>query len=284
MTGRAGLLIDDRGEVWADDCPVLMHRLGRKEPDFDLVGYAVRNLGFIHLLPNGANLRVSAREKLFSPEALITALYWIVDCRPQRIMLAVFTGETWTYKIFPNIGLFTAYAERMAAGEPTVPGRLFAFKQDAKVLRCRDFAPVRPVLAHWRAARGCMDEDFSKIFRGKFLQQRGVLVRRISPSAGFTIEHFGVGIRTMLPCEALRMVGREVGDAPDAEYSKWVADSFAEAAADERPRIETVRARINISGGAAIDASYHRVLLPWRRGTDTMVLGMSILRERSLVA
>jgi hypothetical protein len=283
MIGRNGVLIDDRCAVWEDDSPRLLRRLGRHEFGFDLADYAVRNLGYIHLRPCGTSIVVSLREKTFSRQSLITALYQIAERRAQRIMLSIFSGEEISHRIFTRFGDFTAYADAIAEGEPTNIGRLFAFELDARVLQSRDYMPARPMINHWRACRGRMDEDFFEIFGGKFFQQRATLVRKASPSH-FVFEHFGSGVKTMLPCEALRMVGRDISDAPDSEYAAWVAESFAEAAAGERPRIKAVRARINLAGGAAINGSYNRVLLPWRRGTDTMVLGMSILRERSLAS
>ena len=283
MTGRIGVLIDDQGVVWADDAPELMRQLGRREAGFDLAAYAVRNLGWIHLRAHGVNLRASLREGMFNHEALIGALYQIVEWAPQRIMASVFLGEDWSYKIFSKIGEFTGYLEAMAVGEPTVPGRLFAFEHDVTVLRSPEYTAVRPMLSYWRRSRGEMGEGFSEIVCGKFFQQRATLVRKASPTR-LVCEHVGIGIKALRPCEALRMLGRDMGDAPDSEYSQWVAESFAEAAAGERPRIASIRARINTSDGGALNGSYCRVLLPWRRGTDTMVLGMSILRDRSVVA
>lgn len=283
MTGRVGLLIDDKETVWADDSPELLRRLGHREASFDLAAYAVRNLGYIHLEPRGENLSVSLRQGAFSHETLIATLYQIVDQAPQRIMLRVFSGEDWSYEIFANLGPFTARAEAIVAGEPLTTKRWLAFRHDTRVLRSREYAAFRPMFAYWKACRARMGNDFEEIFRGSFFQQRGTLARKASRSLRFMYECFGTGIRTMLPCESLCMVGRDIDDAPDIEYARWVAESLAETVADGQPRIETIRARINLSDGGAIKTSYNRVLLPWRRGTDAMIMGLSILRERSVV-
>jgi hypothetical protein len=284
MLARRGKLIDDQGVIWADDSFDLLHRLGRREADFNLAAYAIRNLGYIHLRPYGAGLCVAVRAKAFSQETLIATIYEIVDWAPERILLAVFADEQWHYQLCPSLGSFTAKAEALAAGEPITNKRWFSLELDPKTLRSRTYAAVHPMLRYWKATRGRMEDDFWNVFRGGFFQQRGTLVRRASPSS-FICEHFGIGIKAMRPCEALRIVGRDIADAPDHEYASWVAESFAEAANGVRPRISTVRARINTSDGGAINGSYNRVLLPWRRGRgDTLVLGMSILRERSVVA
>ncbi|HUK07725.1 MAG TPA: hypothetical protein VLX09_07660 [Stellaceae bacterium] len=283
MTGRTDVLIDDRGSVWPDDSPSLLDRLGCRASDFDVAGYAVRNLGFIHVRAHGAGVRVALRRKMFSYETLIAALYEIVDWAPRRILLAVLSDGAWSLQMCATLGMFTARAEALAAGEPLTTKRWFAIEHDPKILYSRDYSVIWPMLACWRASRGKMGDAFFQIFRGKFYQQRATLVRRASNSSPWIFEHFGTGIKTVRPCEALALVGSEMTQTPDPEYGSWVAESFAEAGAGRRPRVESVRAKIRTWDDATIDASYSRVLLPWRRGADDLVLGMSILRDRSLV-
>jgi len=93
----SGILIDDRGESWSDNSPDLARRLGYREPDFDAVAYAVRNLGFIHVRRHEEGVRVSLRSGTFSLLTLAAALYVLIDRRPRRIVLSVFWGEEWSY-------------------------------------------------------------------------------------------------------------------------------------------------------------------------------------------
>jgi len=284
MGTRLGLLIDDRGQAWSDDAPELYRRLGCQAAGFDLAGYAVRNLGFVHLRPHSCGMRVDLRASCFTTESLITTLYAIADRQPPRILLASFTGEQWRYEICSDIGFFTKRAQALAAGEPVRSKRLFAFDLDAKALRSSRYRAVRPMLKHWRSARGRMDEGFDAIFNETFFQERATLVRSVGRESRFVFEHFGAGIKTMTPDELMQLKGRDICDVHDREYGAWVAESFAEAAFGQRPRVAAIRAAIKTSEGLTVLGTYSRVLLPWRRGADeTFVLGISVLRERSIV-
>jgi len=126
-----GILIDDSGKQWADDSPPLLHRLGCDAPDFDLAAYTVRNLGFIHVQPHGAGIRVTLRAGKFSAQTLISALYAIVDKSPRRILLAAFSGEEWSYEMFTKLGSFAARVETLAAGEAVTAQRRLAMENAA---------------------------------------------------------------------------------------------------------------------------------------------------------
>src|SRR5512135_3095409 len=144
---RAGMLIDDRGEAWAENTDALAVRLGCREPDFDLAGYAVRNLGFIHVRDREGGIRVALRAGRFSLLTLASALFKLADRRPRRILLAVFWGEDWSYELFSSIGAFTERAEDLAAGEPVVrrPAWLAA-ERDIASLAAPAYQRLRPLV------------------------------------------------------------------------------------------------------------------------------------------
>jgi len=283
--GGSGILIDDHGENWPDDSPALAQRLGYREPDFDAPAYTVRNLGFIHVRQHAEGVRVSLRSGTFSLLTLAAALYLLVDRRPRRIVLAVFWGEDWSYEMFTTLGSFAERAEDLAAGEPIVGRpRWLAVEKKLEALELPAFEKVKPVVELWKVNHGRLSRELIQILRETDLLQRAVLVRKLPQSSRLVYEHFGGGIKMMRPCETLAMIGREAHEVPDKEYGNWVADSYGEALSRRRLRLDGVRATVGTSQSATLRVRYDRLLMPWRRGSELFVLGLSMRRQLSTVA
>jgi hypothetical protein len=283
---HAGMVIDDRGEAWADDSGALAMRLGCRDPDFDLAGYAVRNLGFIHIRDRDGGMRVALRAGRFSLLTLTSTLFKLGDRRPRRILLAVFWGEDWSYELFGSIGAFTERAEDLAAGEPIVRRPTWlAAERDITSLAAPTYERLRPLVRLWQQRRGALPEELPSMLMGLELLNRSVLVRRRPRSSRMTVEHFGAGIKMLRPCEGLLTVGRDLHELPDGAYGGWVADSYARALADRRIRLDGVRATLKNSESTTLRVRYDRLLMPWRAaGGDGLVLSVSMRRELSTVA
>jgi hypothetical protein len=280
-----GILIDDRGETWQDSSPMLAHRLGYREPDFDAPAYAVRNLGFIHLRQHEEGVRVSLRSGTFSLLSLTATLYALVDRRPRRIVLAVFWGEDWSYEMFTSLGSFAERAEDLAAGEP-IAGRprWLAAEKKLDALTLPAFAKIRPLVDLWITSRGRLSDDFDQALRASDLIHRAVLVRNVAGTSRLVYEHFGSAIKAMRPCETLKLVGRDIDDIADRAYGGWVAESYSSVLRRRRLQLESVRATLRTSEENTLKVRYDRLLMPWRRsGNDLFVLGISMRRELSRV-
>ena len=281
----SGILIDDRGEPWSDNSPDLARKLGYREPDFDAAAYAVRNLGFIHVRQHGEGVRVSLRSGRFTLLSLTAALYVLIDRRPRRIVLAVFSGEDWSYEMFTNLGSFAERAEDLAAGEP-IAGRprWLSVKKNLEALASPAFERTRPLVALWSETRGRLSEDLDHVLRGSNLIDRAVLVRHIAGTSRLVYEHFGSAIRAMRPCETLNLVGRDIDDIADRPYGGWVGESYAAVSKRRRLRLDSIRATLRTSEESTVKVRYDRLLMPWRRpGNDLFVLGISMRREISRV-
>jgi len=284
--GNAGVVIDDRGDTWDDEPRMLAARLGYREADFDVLGYAVRNLGFIHIAVREGGVRVALRASRFSLVSLASTLFKLADLRPRRILLAVFWGEDWSYEMFSSIGAFTERAEDLAAGEPVVrrPAWLAA-ERDIASLAAPTYERLQPLVRLWREQRGALPGDLPQVLFSADLLHRSVLVRQRRKTSRLTVEHFGAGIKMLRPCEGMLAVGRDLNDLPDGAYGDWVADSYARALAGRRIRLDGVRATLKNSEATKIRVRYDRLLMPWRAsGGDGFVLSVSMRRELSTVA
>src|ERR1700674_2572527 len=91
-------LIDDRGDVWHAGAPELRRRLGYPDPDFDLPGYAVRNLGFVLVRQKGTSVHVSLRPSLVQPPPLAALFYHLAEAAPERLLLS-YLRASWLHEI-----------------------------------------------------------------------------------------------------------------------------------------------------------------------------------------
>ncbi len=280
----SGILIDDHGEPWSDNSLELARRLGYREPDFDAPGYAVRNLGFIHVRLHEEGVRVSLRAGRFSLLSLTAALFALIDQRPRRIVLAVFRDEGWSYEMFTNLGSFAERAEDLAAGEP-IAGRprWLAVQKSLDTLNQPAFANVRPIVNLWRSSHGRLTSEVYETLRASGLMQRTLLLRQLPGSSRLVYEHFGSGIKVMKPCETFKMIGCDAHDVHDKEYGGWVAECYRRALSRRRLRLEAARATVR-TPGPTLRVRYDRLLMPWRTDRDLYVLSISMRRELSTVA
>ena len=284
-TVGSGIVIDERGDPWPENSPELARRLGYRVPDFDAPGYTVRNLGFIHVRFHDEGVRVSVRSGRFSLLTLAAALYVLVDRRPRRIVLALFSGEGWSYEMFTSLGSFAERAEDLAAGEP-IAGRprWLAVEKNLEDLDLPAFDRVRPVVDLWKSSRGRLSDELYKTLSESDLMHRTLLLRRLPQSSRLVFEHFGSGIKVIKPCEAFAMIGCDAHDVPDKEYGGWVAECYDRALSRRRLRLEAVRATVRTSG-PTLRVRYDRLLMPWRGSDrDLYVLSVSMRRELSTVA
>lgn len=277
-----GLLIDDKGRIWADNSWDLARRIGFAGPPSDIATYGLREHGFIHIRPgnHAGAVHVALREHGFNLIAFTAAMLELGRIGPARILLSVATRDAPTFRLFVDLHDFCREVEPLARGkalEVRIP-RL-AERRSLRVLNLPEFQAVRTVVELWKKTHGELTEEVRRATFVSGLIQRTILLRQTSSSRLIT-EHLGAGIMVLSPCEALTMVGQEFGVHPDADYGAWVGDAYAEIGGSGRLRVDSVRAIYNTSAGTKLRTRYDRVLMPWRsRGGETYVMGVSIRRE-----
>lgn len=153
-------------------------------------------------------------------------------------------------------------------------------------LVCRPaFALLAPLLELWQSSRGRLPPDIGDFVARMGLLHRMVFVRRPPRSSRLIVEHLGAGIEVFRPCESLLLVGRDIDDRPDPDYGAWVADAYARTLAEERPRLESARARIRTAPDRVIEGRYERFLLPWAGAAgERFVLCISLTRSSRILA
>jgi hypothetical protein len=281
--GADSVLIDDKGRPWQDGAWDLARRIGYSHPTLDLVSFAVRERGFVHLRPQDGGVRVALRAGGFNLAALAGALFIVKDRKPQRILLAIFDGDGWQYEMLANVWEFADRTEQLARGGPVRSRhRWLAAERNLKSLSLPGFAPVRPVMRMWEDHHGRLSEELRDAIFSRPLAARMILVRQQHGTSRLRYEYFGDGIQFMDDADRQSLVGRDIDDLPDRGYGAWVSRAYDESLASRRLRLESIRATIRLSKTATVSGRYDRLLMPWSGSDDDLfVMAISLRRELS---
>jgi hypothetical protein len=285
---RDALVIDDNGESWPLGAPRLRAVLLCPHPDFDVVAYAVRNLGFVLLRRQGNLVRTEMRPALVKPATLIGLYYALLDLKPQRIVLSRYGADGTAHEFFDDISEFAATIERDIADEGVQRHRPdYALSQRSLThLQRSRYARFVPVVALWRATRGRLPGELLQLLRSYGLFGRASLARNPVGTGRLVYEYVGSGYSFVgNACTPLLLIGCDIEMLPDRSYGNWAVRSYYECFCDEAPRLETVSAVMRRDDGQRVWSYYDRVLLPWRGEDGTrFVLGLSEVRRRALAA
>lgn len=279
---RAGVLIDESGDPWPANSSYLARRLGYDDWRLDLARFAVARRGFVHLRPIEDGVCVALSPGAFSRVTLAGTLQALNELAPRRILLVTEAGAA----LFASIFAFIEHAEYLASDPPIeIKVPWYSVTRSLRNLSTPSFSLVWPLIKLWRSARGEYSDEVELALISSGIHSRAVVARRLPRSSRLLCEHFGSGLRIRQPCESLLAVGRGLEELYDRKYGDWSAEGYGTAFAAERPSLESIRARVQVSETLAVNGRYDRLLLPWRRaGGDALVMGISIRRELSTIS
>jgi hypothetical protein len=267
------VICDDEGQVVPADAPDLARRL-RCAAVADVTGHAVRDLGFIHIVPRRGALIIKFVPALVHPLAAIAAFYAIASEAPERVVL-IHYAEDERIEIFVNIAAGIRRIETLlAAARNPIGQSLF----QARPLPAGALAAVAggrfvPLLETWRAQGGRWDMAHYRL-----LQHLGLidstLVTRSQAGSQRVLKEFRGGFEA---CKAAREwpIGHDLEDQPDRRFGQWVAATYRGVVAAREPRIEAVDVALAASGrNTSIRFRYDRIVLPWQaQNGDRIAVG-----------
>src|SRR5258708_24392201 len=111
------VIFDGDGNALRIERGELSRRLGLEASGRDPVDYAIRQLGFVRLLPMRSALIVEFQPETASDLAMIAAFYEISERAPDRIVL-VCRDEPDRFEIFLNVGLALERIETLIKRNP----------------------------------------------------------------------------------------------------------------------------------------------------------------------
>ncbi len=96
------VLVDAEGQVWSVTSPYFFMR--PRQPDGNIVDYAVSQLGFIHIWSvDGSSIVVALRPDLVHPKTMTAAFYAIADLQPVRVFISVTNTAKQRWELFNSV-------------------------------------------------------------------------------------------------------------------------------------------------------------------------------------
>jgi hypothetical protein len=248
-------LIDQDGRQW----PGRSHRIAQWDAESNPFGFAVTELGFIHvkLLGRGAHLSFNPHktERL----AMVGAFYLIADIRPIRILLSHGPSPEGT-EIVARDQFFPRLSELLQVAPSPLVWKERRQSLDRPLAR---FAPaLASVLEIWcQQARRLNSVRMPGL---DDLLDTAALIRRPRGSDRLIIEHWGAD-RDFLSSKWPEIArGKEVQDQPGAHRAEHMAARYSRTLNDGTPRLHDVDLIVPTAQGRTRRAFYQRLLLPWQ--------------------
>jgi hypothetical protein len=275
-----GTLIDDSGETWAAGSADLRQRLGFGRSEFDLVGYAVRTLGFALVRQRGRSIHLSLHPALVTPATLGTLFYLLAEAMPERLLLS-YLQRTWQHEVLRSAHEAMLRLEDLVYATPTWRPRSTYVVQRHPLTPRKHSAlqSLGPLLAIWHVTGGLWTDRLRDLLTTLNLLERAVVLHNPTGGDRLVFDYRGASFSFYPPSWNRLAIGRDLEDQPDRDYGLRTAHSYRGALGDGQPRFEAVDAVIRAPGQDTRRSRYDRLILPWRTSDNERFLtGVSVLR------
>ena len=267
------MLITAEGNWVLPDSDDFLAAIEDSSPDYDAVGFAVRNLGFvkfqvldhrvteIELHPRNVGLRA-----LLELERTLAA----TDTKLFRIR---YLDQEWHSEISASAEHTVARLRELCAPvfEPRLTARFHVQPNDFASIFCDEANPMRALAQKWRVSFGRFDPNVLSIALQNEILSRMMIVgvdpRRKDPEWRF----IGSGQRWLDNSYRFNGIGEKVENLPDKEFGGWVSEFYKAVADSDRPRYDSVTADMQYdaeNGKPRRVVHYERLLLPWKTLSD----------------
>ncbi|HZK92182.1 MAG TPA: hypothetical protein VFC56_18740 [Stellaceae bacterium] len=262
------MLVTAEGDWVLPESEEFLAALGDPRPDYDAVGFAVRNLGFIkfqlldrlvteiELHPRNVDLRALLAVERQLGEA-VTKLF--------RIR---YLQEQWHSEISASAEHTIGRLRELCAPvfEPPLHERFRAEPRKFSLVFGDEANPMRALAQKWRVSFGHFDPNVLTIAMQHQMLSRMMIVG-VKPSSEPEWRFIGNGQRWLDKPYRFTGIGEKVENLPDKDYGGWVSEFYKSVANSDQPRYDTVTADMQYdaeNGKPHRLVHYERLLLPWK--------------------
>jgi hypothetical protein len=270
------MLVTAEGKWVLPQSEEFLSALGDPDPDYDAVGFAVRNLGYVkfqvldHLVteielhPRNVDLRA------------LLAVQAQLDKVGTNLFRIKYLTDDWHSEISPSAEHTAARLSELCAPvfEPAATERFHVEPQDyAKLWADRD-SPLRLLGQKWRASFGRFDPNLMSFAIDHQLLSRIMIAEISMRTMDSRYRFIGDGFTWLDRSFPFCAVGQQLEDMPDKDYGAWIAEFYKAVATSGQPRYDVVTATIQGPSGddKPQPTSYERLLLPWKTPSDRVVV------------
>jgi hypothetical protein len=253
--------------------------IGDGEPDYDSVGFAVRNLGFVQIkMVDKSIIEVEFCPRNVEFPALLVAQQQVQSAPVGLYRIKYFDGG-WHSEISSSAEhTITRLSELCApvfAQKST--DRFLVEPRDLSVLFDNEENQLRPLAQKWRAAFGHFDPSVISLAVEHGLLPR-LMIAGLTPRKTDPVWRFiGAGHKWIGGQYQTRGLGEKVEFMPDKDYGAWATHYYKSVAHTGQPRYDLITGSIHYedeTGKPLKQIHYERLLLPWRTPTDEVFVTM----------
>ena len=276
---RLTMLVTPDGDWVFPDSAEFLAALGDPDPDYDAVGFAVRNLGFIKFeIVNQTVIEIELHPRNVEQMALFSVQKQLLSSEIKLFRIKHFTGGDWRSEISSSADHAILRLTELCTPVymPANTDRFTAQPLDTAVLfqsSSRQANPLRVIAQKWRISFGHFDLNVVAMAARHHLQMAiiGVKPRDRDPRFRF----FGNGLPWASDDFKAGATGERVENMPDKEYGGWTAQFFRAVADSGQPRYDLVTALMRYQteeGKPERLVRYERLLLPWRTPSEEVFI------------
>ena len=265
------------GRWVAADSPELLAWLGDQNPDFDPVGFVVRNMGFIQFETCGESFaQITLFPKRVAPPALALVQERILSGAHCVFRIDQLDAEAkrWRQELAMNPWEAVGRLNRLcgAASAPRGEGPYHATARDLGTILADETHPAHPLLRKWRSSFHQFDDTVLPFMARHRLTAQGMIIavdlKHPEPIFRFIGDGYGLYEEFFL-----RGVGEKIANQPDKHYGGWVSTFYTEVATSWQPRLDHCTAELKHASRPRIH--YERLILPWSAGSGEVFLTLS---------
>ena len=253
-------LVDEAGDLWNAASTDFHHRLGVRDPDFDVAAYAVKNFGWVEIGYGRRRMTVRLRPASVEPTAIKFLKDVLKGTDKSEIMLSAWV-ETWKRERYASPG--DALARLGTLLGPADSRRNAKFEAVSvsveQIFRDKQINLIEH-LQVWRSLMGCVELPVAQRLAINARDGRTGLIERSAERGTYVMRHVGTALRFHSQESRQRLIGSDVRDAPDPEYAAWCSLAYDAAIASGEPVIQDVNARVRTSKGGLLFMTYRRIV------------------------
>jgi hypothetical protein len=280
-------VIDEGGESWSPQSAAYATRVGYPMPDFDLVAYAVRNLGHARVTLRSGAAHVMFRPSILNAVTLAGVFLSVFENQPARVALAhVSNNGMLRHEIFGTAqAAFWRMEDLVLIEADSSRPRFIAEKTNLLQLDHAVAARMLQLIDLWQVTSARWTQTHMTRFRQFDVAKTTMVAAGTARSNRLVIEACGAGYTfAEEPWQRTLAVGHDLDQQPDRDYGAWAANGYRRAASGGAPRIESVNALIRTPGIPARRSRYARLLLPWTTSRGNRVItSTSFVKASALV-
>jgi hypothetical protein len=263
------MLVTAEGRWVLPDSEEFLAALGDPNPDYDAVGFAVRNLGFVKFqVLDRLVTEIELHPRNVDKRALL-AVEEVIGQSATNLFRIRYLDTEWHSEISASPEHTMARLRELCAPvfEPPATQRFHVEPQDHAVMMCDPGNPLRLLTQKWRTSFGNFDASVIGLACDHGLISLMAITGFETREADPVFRFIGDGHRWASRQYQFAGIGDKVVNLPDKEYGHWAAEYHRSVAISGRPRYDLVKAATVIAqeqGQPQRTLVYERLLLPWR--------------------